>query len=181
LIFSHPDRGEVELMLDHESMRWGRSLRPGDKVTLLASAPLPAVVRLLRPWRERTQLLLQVKGSDQQGLAVGRRVRLKRRAPPADVDDAQLPAGLDRRRTRAERIEWLAASIYCPCKMSGGCAGHFFTLAACNTTSSTPCGMAKRIREEVAGMIDKGRTDRHIFERLLEVYGAKVLRPHLLP
>src|SRR5262245_27536280 len=116
-------------MLDHEAMRWGRSLSPGDKVTLLAPAPTPAVVRQLRPWRERTQLLLQVKSSDQHGLAEGRRVLLKTAAPSADVDNAQLPAGLDRRRTRAERIEWLAASIYCPCKMNDACAGHFFTLA----------------------------------------------------
>jgi hypothetical protein len=179
LIFSHPRRREVELMLDHEAMRWGRSLGPGDKVTLLAPRPVPAVVRQLRPWRERTQLLLQVEGSD-EGLTVGRRVALKRAAPPADAED-RLPAGLDRGRARAERIEWLAASVYCPCKMHDGCAGHFFTLAACNSGPDNPCGTAKRIREDVAGMIDKGRTDRQVFERLLEVYGAKLLRPHMLP
>jgi hypothetical protein len=181
LVFSHPQRHEVELMLNHESMRWGRSLRPGDKVTLLAPTPIPAVVRQLRPWRERTQVLLQVKGSDQKGLTVGRRVALKRAAPPAEVDDAQLPAGLDGRRSRAERIEWLAASIYCPCKMHDSCAGHFFTLAACNAGPDNACGMAKRIRAEVAGMIDKGRTDRQIFEQVLKVYGTKLLRPHMLP
>jgi hypothetical protein len=181
LIFSHPQRREVELMLDHEAMRWGRSLGPGDKVTLLTPAPTPAVVRQLRPWRERTQLLLQVNGSDQQGLAAGRRVLLKRAAPPADVDDGQLPAGLDRRRTRAERIEWLAASVYCPCQMHDDCAGHFFTLAACSPGPFLACGMAKRVREEVAEMIDKGRTDRQIFEQIRNVYGAKLLRPHMLP
>jgi cytochrome c-type biogenesis protein CcmH/NrfF len=65
--------------------------------------------------------------------------------------------------------------------MHDDCAGHFFTLAACNSGPDNPCGMAKRLREEVAGMIDKGRTDRQIFEQLLKAYGAKLLCPHMLP
>jgi hypothetical protein len=177
VVFSHPDRDEVEVMLDHEALRWGRSLSPGDKVTLQAARPIPAVVRQLRPWRERTQLLLGVDGKDLSGLAVGQRVPLRRTAPAAEEDEAQLPTGPGRGRTRAERIEWLAASVYCPCKMHDECAGHFRTLTGCNSG----CGMAKRIRAGLAAMIDKGLTDREIFEALLKEHGPKVLCPHMLP
>ena len=58
-------------MLDHEAMGWARSLRLGDKVTLQAAKPIPAVVRQLRPWRERTQILLAVDSPDASALAVG--------------------------------------------------------------------------------------------------------------
>src|SRR5205823_2729616 len=50
--------GEMEVMLDHETMRWARSLKLGDKVTLPGSKPIPAVVKDVRAWRERTQLRL---------------------------------------------------------------------------------------------------------------------------
>ena len=53
LVFAHPERREVELMLDHEAMRWGRSLKAGDRVTLRAASPVEAVVRQLRPWLPR--------------------------------------------------------------------------------------------------------------------------------
>src|SRR5439155_10926735 len=32
--------GEADFMLDHEAIRWGRSLRPGDKVSLQADPPI---------------------------------------------------------------------------------------------------------------------------------------------
>ena len=32
-------------MLDHEAMRWGRSLNVGDKASLAATPPIPAVVK----------------------------------------------------------------------------------------------------------------------------------------
>ena len=148
------------------------------KVMLLAPTPIPAVVRQLCPWRERTQLLFQVKGSDELGLTVGRRVALKRAAPQADVDDAQLPAGLDGRRTRAERIEWFLASIYCTCGVPGDiCTGHFYTLASCNPNG---CGMPNHMRKEIAALIDKGLSDEQIFEDLLKDQGPNLLKPHLM-
>src|SRR5262249_14380006 len=60
---------EMEYMLDHEAQRWGRSLKPGDKVTLRTAKPIPAVVKSVRPWRERTQLRLVVAGADMADLS----------------------------------------------------------------------------------------------------------------
>jgi hypothetical protein len=56
--------GEGELMLDHEAMRWGRSLKAGDKVSLATEPPIPAVVKDVKPWRERTQVRLVINGLD---------------------------------------------------------------------------------------------------------------------
>jgi hypothetical protein len=179
LVFSRPQAGEIELLLDHEAMRWGRSLQAGDKVTLQAARPIPAVVRQLRPWRERTQVLLAVEGPEAAALMVGERLHLRLAAPPADDDP--LPAGLGQSRTKSERLEWLVSSMYCTCGMHDGCAGHFFTLAACNAGQKDPCGMAKRTRAEIAEMIDKGQSDRQIFEELLKRCGPKLLRPHIAP
>src|SRR5262249_47656753 len=58
--FLHVFSGEMDLILDHEAMRWGRSLKLGDKVTLQADPPIKAVVKSMQPWRERTQLRLVV-------------------------------------------------------------------------------------------------------------------------
>ena len=43
------------------------------------------------------------------------------------------------------------------------------------------CGMPKRMREEIAKLIDQGLTDRQIFEELKKAQGPLLLRPHLLP
>ena len=66
----------MEYMLDHEAMRWGRSLTVGDAVTIQATPPIKAVVKHVRPWRERTQLRLVMKGNDQADLKLGQRVPL---------------------------------------------------------------------------------------------------------
>jgi hypothetical protein len=168
-------------MLDHEAMRWARSLQVGDKVTLQAARPISAVVRQLRPWRERTQVRVGVDGWDPSALTVGRRLPLRLPAPPPAADDDPLPTGLGQSRSKPERLEWLVASVYCHCMMHDGCAGHFFTFAACNSGPSNPCSMAKRIREEVAEPIDQGQTDRQIFDELLKARGPKLLRPHMSP
>jgi hypothetical protein len=90
-----------------------------------------------------------------------------------------LPPDLDQSRTKPERIEWFLASTYCSCKVKGdGCTGHFYTLASCNPNG---CGMPNHVRQVVAEMIDKGMTDRQIFEQLLKDQGPDLLRPHLLP
>ena len=170
--------GEMELMLDHEAMRWGRSLKLGDKVTIPTEGkPIPAVVKDVRAWRERTQVRLVVHGADQTDLALGQRIHLKMPAPSAEPDD--LPPDLDRPRAKTERVEWFLASIYCPCKVKGdGCTGDFYTLASCNPNA---CGMPKHVRKLIAGMIDKGMTDKQIFAELRKEFSSDLIRPHLIP
>src|SRR5262249_36754872 len=88
VMYLHPYSGEMEYMLDHEAMRWGRSLKPGDTVTLAATPPIKGMVRDVRPWRERTQLRLVVAAADQGDLHVGQRIFLKMTPPPLAVDQA---------------------------------------------------------------------------------------------
>jgi hypothetical protein len=178
--FLHRFSGEMEIMLDHEAMRWGRSLKSGDEVRIDAVPPIAAVVKEVRPWRERTQVRLVVNGFDQTDLHVGQRVHLKMPPPSEGVDGAALPPDVDRPRTsKDERVEWFLASIYCTCSVSGdGCTGDFYTLASCNPNA---CGMPKQARKEIGGLIDKGLTDRQIFERLLKDRGPDLVHPHLAP
>lgn len=171
--------GELDCLLDHEAMRWARSLKPGDKVQLAATPPIKAVVKTVAPWRERTQLRLVVNGFDLAELRPGRRIHLRMPAPSQTVQDDVLPPDLGRARTRQERIDWFLASIYCTCGVRGdGCTGHFYTLASCNPNA---CAMPNYMREHVAELIDRGQSDRHIFETLLQEQGPDLLRPHLLP
>jgi hypothetical protein len=177
--FVHVFSGEMDLMLDHEAMRWGRSMKVGDKVTLQADPPIKALVKSVQPWRERTQVRLVVHSFDLADLSPGQRLPLLRPAPPAAVDEALLPPDLDRPRTKQERVEWFLASIYCTCKVKGDrCTGHFYTLASCNPNG---CGMPNHMRRVLAEKIDRGLTDRQIFEELLKEHGPTLLRPHLLP
>ena len=187
VVFDHTERHELELMLDHEGMRWSRSLKPGDKVTLQTShsiQPMPAEVRGLRPWRERTQVLVMVDGLDGSPLTAGQRVSLRMAAPPVavkDGNDDRYPTGLGPSRGKPERIEWLVSNVYCSCMMHDECAGHLFTLAACDAAGKTPCGLAKRTREVISERIEQGYSDRQIFDELLKDRGTKLLRPHLSP
>jgi hypothetical protein len=178
--FLHRFSGEMELMLDHEAMRWGRSLKSGDKVTLATETPINCVVKEVRPWRERTQLRLVVAGSDQTDLSLGQRTKLKMPAPGADVEKSPYPPDLDRpRASKQERVEWFLASIYCSCHVKGDtCTGHFYTLASCNPNG---CGMPKHQREVIGKKIDEGLTDRQIMEQLYKEAGQDLLRPHLDP
>jgi hypothetical protein len=179
VVFLHRFSGEMDLMLDHEAMRWGRSLKLGDKVTLSAKPPIPAVVKTVRPWRERTELRLVVNSFDQTDLSLGQRIHLKMTPPPPEVDRALLPPDLDQPRSKPERIEWFLASIYCPCKVKGdNCTGDFYTLASCNPNG---CGMPNQLRKVIAAKIDKGLTDKQIFEELLAENGPDLVRSHLLP
>jgi hypothetical protein len=177
--FSHIFSGEIEVVLDHEAMRWGRSLPPGAKVSLQVDPPISATVRAVQPWRERTQLRLVLSGHDVADLNMGQRLRVKMPAPPREVQEALLPSGLDWPRSKDERIEWLLASVYCSCGIGGdGCTGHFYTLASCNPNG---CGMPDAMRKKLAQKIDQGLTDRQIIEQLLKEQGPLLLRPHLLP
>lgn len=178
-VFLHRFSGEMDFMLDHEAMRWGRSLKPGDAVRLQTPTPIPAVVKQVKPWRERTELRLVVAAADLGDLAPGQRLALHMTPPPAEVDRAMLPPDLDRPRAKAERIEWFLASIYCPCGVNGDtCTGDFYTLASCNPNA---CGMPLQMRQVIAAKIDKGLTDRQIFEELLKEQGSNLLRQHLRP
>jgi hypothetical protein len=172
--------GEMEFMLDHEAMRWGRSLQYGDKVTLEVAKPITAVVKSMQPWRERTQVRLVAHGIDQTDLRIGQRTRLKMKPPSEEVQKSPLPPDVDRpRATKAERVEWFLASIYCTCVVKGdGCTGHFYTLASCNPNA---CGMPNAVRKQIAERIDKGMSDREIFEQMYKEKGRFLVQPHLLP
>jgi hypothetical protein len=177
--FIHIFSGEMDLLLDHEAMRWGRALRPGDKVTLVAEPPIKALVKHVRPWRERTEVRLVVHSLDLADLTPGQRLHLLCPPPPDEVDRAALPPDLDRPRSKQERVEWFLATIYCTCAVKGDrCTGHFYTLASCNPNG---CGMPNAMRRALAEKIDRGLTDRQIFEELLKEHGPLLLRPHLLP
>jgi hypothetical protein len=177
--FLHPFSGEMDYVLDHEAMRWGRSLKTGDKVTLAVTPPITAVVKSVQPWREHTQLRLVAAAADQTDLSVGQRVPLRMTAPPSEIESALLPPDVDRPRSREERIEWFLASVYCTCGVKGDrCTGHFYTLASCNVNG---CGAPNAMRKRLAERIDKGLTDRQIFEELLKEDGTDRIRPHLLP
>jgi hypothetical protein len=179
IAFLHIFSGELDFMLDHEAMRWGRSLKRGDKVKLQAVPPIAAVVKDVRPWRERTQLRLVVNGVDQADLTIGQRLAVHMDPPPIDIDKAVLPPDLDRPRSKDERVEWFLASIYCTCGVAGDtCTGHFYTLASCNPNG---CGMPNMVRKDLAGRIAKGLTDKQIFEELLKEQGPALVRPHLMP
>jgi hypothetical protein len=177
--FLHIFSGEMDFMLDHEAMRWGRSLKLGDKVTLQATSPIPAIVKKVSPWRERTQLRLVVHSKDQADLVLGQRLVLRMEPPPPETDTAMLPLDLDRPRSKAERIDWFLSSIYCPCGVKGdNCTGDFYTLSSCNPNG---CGMPNVMRKAIAEKIDKGMTDKQIFEELLKEQGPNLLRQHLRP
>jgi hypothetical protein len=178
VVFLHIFSGEMEVMLDHETMRWARSLKLGDKVTLQASPPIKAVVKDMKPWRERTQLRLVVNGTDQADLTLGQRILLHMQPPAPALEQTHRPPDLGRPRSRAERIEWFLASIYCTCGIPGDmCTGHFYTLASCNPNG---CGMPNHMRKEIAGLIDKGLSDEQIFDGLLKDQGPNLLKPHLM-
>ncbi len=179
VVFLHRFSGEMDFMLDHEAMRWGRSLKPGDAVRLQTAPPIPAVVKQVKPWRERTEVRLVVAAVDLGDLTPGQRLPLHMSPPAMEVELAQLPPDLDRPRSKVERIEWFLASMYCPCGVSGDtCTGDFYTLASCNPNA---CGMPHFMRQAIAAKIDKGLTDRQIFEELLKEQGPDLVRQHLRP
>ena len=173
----HPLGGEMEILLDHEAIRWGRALNTGDEVRIRTEEPIVAVVRHVRPWRERTLVRLVVSGWDQTDLVNGQRVSLSVPEPPQDVQSSNLPPDLDRPRDKDDRIEWFLSTVYCTCSVGGdGCTGMFYTQSSCNVNS---CGMPTTIRRRVAALIDEGRTDRQILETLSKERGELLLKPHL--
>ena len=177
--FLHPLGGEMDIILDHEAMRWGRYLKAGNQVTLNSATPIKATVKHVLPWRERTQVrLVTHSGIDQADLVIGERVRVIVPEPPAEVQNSSLPTDIGRSRSKQERQQWFLASIYCPCKVRGDvCTGMFYSLASCNLNS---CGMPKHFRSKVGSLIDQGLTDKQIWDKLGALRGPLVYRQHLL-
>jgi hypothetical protein len=177
--FLHVYSGEVDVLLDHEAMRWGRSLAPGDKVELAATPPIKGVVKSVAAQREKTQVRLVIKSIDLADLNMGDRVFLKMPAPSADVENSLVPPDIDRPKSKVERIEWFLANTYCTCGIAGDtCTGHFYSLASCNPNS---CAAPNATRQYIGKQIDDGKTNREIFDALLKQRGPTLLRPHLLP
>jgi len=175
----HIFTGVLEITLDHEAMRWGRSLAAGDKVEIAADPPIKAIVKTVTPLRERTVVRVVVGELESSELKIGQRAGLKIAPPPEKVDESSYPPDLDRPRTKTERIEWVLASIYCTCGVGHSmCTGHFYTLASCNPNG---CGAPNELRGKVAKWIDAEWTDTQIFDELVKLYGPLVLRPHLRP
>ncbi len=179
LTFHHVFSGELELTLDHESMNWGRSLVAGDTVSIPVKPPIKGVVKKVTPWRERTVVRLVVGELESSELKIGQRLHLRMTPPAETVDNSRYPAGIDRERSTNERIEWIISSIYCTCGIDKDiCTGDFYTLASCNPNG---CGMPVLTRAKLGKMMDKGMTDRQIFDVLLKDRGPFLLKPHLRP
>jgi hypothetical protein len=178
--FLHRLGGEMDVVLDHEAIRWGRYLKIGDEVTLQASdEAIRGSVKQVTPWRERTTVRLVVSGFDQTVLTVGQRVQVKLPEPPLAVQDSELPTDIGRPRSKAERLDWFLSSVYCTCRIGGdGCTGMFYTLASC---SAHNCGMPKKMRSDVAKLIDQGLSDEQIYAELRKTHGPLLGQPHLLP
>jgi hypothetical protein len=175
---AHLFSGEVEVLIDHEGMRWARALRRGDTVHLAADPPIKAVVKAAAPWRERTQLRLVVGELAASELKAGMRLHVKV-SDPGPVDGAEYPPDIDRARAKDERVEWFLASTYCTCTVKKDtCTGHFYTLASCNPYG---CGAPNATRRKLAALIDDGKTDRQIWDALRTERGPLMTRPHLLP
>lgn len=108
-----------------------------------------------------------------------KRVALTMTPPAEEIEKSTDPPDIGRPRSKAERIEWFLASTYCTCGVSKDVStGHFYTLAGCNPNG---CGMPNHRREELGKLMDRGMTDREIFDELLKEAGPLLLRPHLMP
>lgn len=176
LSVKHVFSGEVELLLDHEAMGWGRSLKTGDEASIAVEPPIRGIVKQVIPWRERTVVRLVVGELQASDLNVGQRLSL-RITPPKDPDAMLYPLDIDRSRNGAERIEWFLASTYCVCGVGKDtCTGMFYTLASCNPNG---CGAPQATRDEIKVMIDKGFKDRQIWDALAKDRGPPMTRPHL--
>jgi hypothetical protein len=177
LALHHVFSGELEVVLDHEAMRWGRALQPGDQVQIHPEPVIKAIVKSVTPWHERTVIRLVVGELESADLKVGQRLHLL--VPPRALRDDNYPTDLDRVRSRSERIDWFLATIYCTCGVGGNtCTGHFYTLASCNPNA---CGMPNTMRAKIGELIDQGLTDRQILDTLLKESGPFLLQPHLRP
>ena len=175
----HKLGGEMEVLLDHEAIRWGRYLKYGDTVTLRTETPIEAAVKEVRPWRERTSVrLVTNSGLDLADFSLGERIHLLVPEPPAEVQKSDKPTDIGRQRSKHQRIEWFLASIYCTCKIDGDrCTGMFYSLASCNRNG---CPHPNKTSTLLGKLIDEGKSDHEIYEHLHETRGPDLAKPHLL-
>lgn len=185
--------GEADVMLDHETMRWARSLKTGDKVKiagtqhrfvstgvhLLKHPPINAVVKTVNAWRERTQIRVVVNGADLPDLSIGQRIHLQMTPPSDEVINADYPPDIDKPKSKEDRIDWFLANTYCCCKIGGdGCTGHFYSLASCNPNA---CAAPNATRKKIGEKIDEGLSNRQIWTDLKAERGVNMIKPHLAP
>ncbi len=179
LTVHHVFSGELEVLLDHEAMRWGRSLNLGDVVFLNVDAPIKGIVKSVTAWRERTVVRLVVGELESSELKSGQRLGVKMTPPSTEVENSPYPPDLGRPRTPAERAEWFLASIYCVCPVDKNiCTGKFYTLASCNPNG---CGSPVFTRRDIQKGIDEGKSDKAIWDELAKDRGAWMTKPHLNP
>jgi hypothetical protein len=179
LTFHHIFSGELELMLDHEAIRWGRSLATGNVVHLVAEPPIKGVVKTVTPWRDRTLVRLVVGELQSSELKLGQRLGLRMTPLSANIDQSAYPPDIGRARSPDERIEWFLASTYCACGIQKDiCTGQVYTLASCNPNG---CGSPDATRKEIRKFITQGKTDQEIWDTLFKDRGPLMIKPHLLP
>ncbi len=179
LTVHHVFSGELEVLLDHEAMRWGRSLTLGDVVFLNVDAPIKGIVKSVAAWRERTVVRLVVGELESSELKSGQRLGVKMTPPSAEIENSIYPPDLGRPRTPTERAEWFLASIYCVCPVDKNiCTGKFYTLASCNPNG---CGSPVFTRRDIQKGIDEGKSDKAIWDELAKDRGEWMTKPHLNP
>ena len=174
----HPFTDRMEVIVDHEGMRWSRALGTDDEVEIVSSgASRNGRVVAMEPWREKTRLRLIVDGTDQATLRAGQRVGVRVPEPAASVLESDLPPDIDLPRTAGERVEWFLASTYCTCSIANDfCTGMLYTLASCN---SAMCGMPNRFRKMVGAVIDEGASDADVLVEIAKRFGELYSRPHI--
>ena len=177
--FVHVFSGEMDLILDHETMRWARSLKRGDKVTLAAD-PRRRRRRQERPAVARTDPgAAGGEVAHLTDLKAGQRLHLRCLPHQKRLNRASSRRTWTGRASGPSGIEWFLATVYCTCGVRGDtCTGHFYTLASCNPNG---CGQPNAMRKCIGQLIDQKLTDRQIIEKLLKDEGPGLLQPHLLP
>ena len=175
----HPLGGEMDVLLDHEAIRWARFQTTGSKVKIVGTRTTEAVVKSVSHWREKTLIrVVTNSGLGQLGMRAGERVKVIVPEPPAEVQASNLPTDLGRVEGKQARIDWFLASTYCTCGVGGDrCTGMFYIQESCNVNA---CGMPKQLSGEIARKIDEGKTDLQIYNELLEDRGRDLWQPHLL-
>ncbi len=182
--FVHALSGEAELMLDHETMRWARSLEIGSEIKIQGNRitpknPIVAAVKSVTPWRERTLLRLVIPANEITSIKIGDRVFAQVPAFSENIDMSEYPLFLDRPEMKSDKIEWFLASIYCSCGVKNNtCTGHFYTIASCNPNG---CAAPHIARKQLEEKIDAGKSNRQIWQELYKERGDWMTRPHLLP
>jgi hypothetical protein len=172
--------GDWEVVVDRTGSPWARALSAGDAIRLAhadatKARPIPATVRSIHPWGERTLVVLTPDvPAPPPPAARPARVRLLTPPPRTGV----LPPGLGRAQATPERIDWILSTIYCTCSNSNDvCTGQLYTLFLCKTTA---CPMPKVMRGKLAAWIAAGKTDAEILHLIEQEQGPRCRKMHLI-